>query len=74
MKRGMPWIMLINFHVDELTGINLLLSFFFFFLIAILIFFKSAMTNNQTKYVITYEKIAVRADDDERMIMSGLIG
>ena len=32
------------------------------------------MTNNQTKYVITYEKIAMRVDDDERMIMSGLIG
>ena len=30
------------------------------------------MTNNQTKCGIIYGKIAMRADDDERMIMSGL--
>ena len=36
-------------------------------LIAILIFL-SAMTNNQTKYGIIYEKIAMRVDDDERIV------
>ena len=31
-------------------------------------FFLSVMTNNQTKCGITYEKISMRAGDDERMI------
>ena len=31
------------------------------------------MTNYQTKCSIVYEKSAMRAGDDERMIMSGLI-
>ena len=30
------------------------------------------MTNNQTKCGSIYEKIAMRAGDDERMIMGGL--
>ena len=40
---------------------------FFFLLIAILIFL-SAMTNNQTKCGIIYEKIVVWAAYDEQMI------
>ena len=44
--------------------ITFLLSIFFFQLI----FFLSVMTNNQTKWGIIYEKISMRADDDERMI------
>ena len=75
MKRGMRYYLIIHFifHFEELTGINFLLCFFFLFNCNF-DFFLSAMTNNQTKCGITYEKIAMRADDDERMIMSGLIG
>ena len=32
------------------------------------------MTNTQTKCGITYKKIMMRADDDEGMIMSDLLG
>ena len=31
------------------------------------------MTNNQTKYGIICKKFTMRAGDDERMIMSGLM-
>ena len=70
IKRRMPWLFdcLVNFYfiyfllyVEELHFCFQFFSFNWFF-------FLSVMTNNQTKWGIIYEKISMRADDDERMI------
>ena len=72
MKRGMRRFFdyLVNFyfiyflsHVEELSFCFQFCSFNCNF-----DFFLSVMTNNQTKYGIIYEKIAMWAGDDERMI------
>ena len=71
MKRGMRWLFdyLVNFYFVYFHLVAEKLSFCFrFLLIAILIFFLSVMANNQTKCGIIYEKIAMQAGDDERMI------
>ena len=47
-------------HVEEEV------SAFNFFLLSAILIFLSLMTNNQTKYGVIYEKIAMLAGDDEQ--------
>ena len=68
MKRVMQWLFDYSLNFYFIYLFSYLLSFSYFFLLIAILIFLSVMTYNQTKCGIIYEKIAMRAGDDERMI------